>query len=407
MNLFDLGKKESRINKSFWILSCVILFAFVRFEPEELFIALECLLIVVRYFMVRELREQRKAMVREAEVQSAKNIRAEALKREEEHRKALQLKREADEHRERRARGKSRLEKEREAFEAQQKKRLEKELVANQGQNSVESDDLKTSLSSTEQVAQETVPTIRCASDIVKARSVSFSRRAPGNEFGLAEEMSKVGYRTVGDLYSDIEKIITREVEVAAVVGKFDVVANNDYLRLILTRLLYAAALGLKKPEYSDLKPLALSLRTIVESQRIVPRARDDKSSHEIAEWCSAVVAIAVAACQHGSASALMERLDDATLLFADERISPDGPSTRRYVTALILCILTMVLETSESVSIVTDSLAGNRLIPLDVNKLGSIDFNYLNLRRPAWLTEVISSPEFQRAYLRHLRDDD
>jgi hypothetical protein len=66
------------------------------------------------------------------------------------------------------------------------------------------------------------------------------------------------------------------------------------------------------------------------------------------------------------------------------------------------------VIETSESISIVTDSLAGNRLVPIDINQLGSIDINYLNVNRPGWLAEVIAkSPELQRAYLRHLRDDE
>jgi len=243
-------------------------------------------------------------------------------------------------------------------------------------------------------------------SDIVKAQSVLFSRRAPGNEFGLAEEMSKVGYRTVGDLYSDIQKIVTRKIEIATVVKKFDAIAHNDYLRLTLTRLHYAAALGSRKPEHSNLKPLALALRTMVESQKIVPRANGGKSSAEMAEFLSAVVVIAVAACQLGSASALIERLNQATLQFADETISSDGPSTRRYVTALVICFLAMVFDTAKSISIVTDSLAGNRLVPLDINQIGAIDVDYLNASRPGWLAEVIAgSPELQRAYLRHLRD--
>lgn len=396
MNMFDIGKKESLINKVFWILSCVIVFVFFRFEPEELFFVMECLLIVVRYYMVRGLRERRKEAYREAEVQSAKNVKAAALNRAEATRQEL------------RAQGKKRLEDERKAFEARQRKHFEKEPVATQSDTSINSNDAHMSSPSTEQVVRGTAPSIPCASEIVKAGSVSFSCRAPGNEFGLAEEMSKLGYRTVGDFYLDIQKIVTRQIEIAAVVGRFDVIANSDYLRLVLTRLLYAAALGIKKPEYSDLKPLASRLRTIVESQKIVPLASTEKSGPETAELCTVAVVDAVAACQHGSASALVERLNVATLQFADEKISPDGPSTRRYVTALVLCFFAMVLETSNSVSIVTDSLAGTRLVSLDINQLGSIDFNYLNANRPGWMAEMIaSSPELQREYLRYLRDDD
>ncbi len=396
MNISGIDKKESLVNKVFFVLSCVIIFAFFRFEPEELFFVMECLLIVVRYYMVRELREQRKEAYREAEVQSAKNMKAAALKSAEDLRREL------------RAQGRKRLEDERKAFEERQRKHRKKEPVATQSDNSVKSNDAHTSSPSTEQVPKRTAQSIPCASDILKAQSVSFSRNNPGSQFGLAEEMSKVGYRTVGDFYLDIEKIVTRQIGIAAVAEKFDAITNHDYLRAVLTRLLYAAALGSKKPEDSDLTPLASALRTIVESQRIVPHAREEISSDEIAKLCSAAVVMAVAACQHGSASALMERLNVATLLFADEKISPDGPSTRRYVTALVLCFLAMVLETSNSVSIVTDSLAGNRLVSLDINQLGSIDFNFLNSTRPGWMAEVIAgSPELRREYLRHLRDVD
>jgi hypothetical protein len=249
---------------------------------------------------------------------------------------------------------------------------------------------------------------IPCATDIVKAQSVSFSPRAPGNVFGLADEMAKVGYRSVGDFYSDIQKIVTLEIEVATVVKKFDLITDNDYLRGTLTRLLYAAALGAAKPKASELKPLASTLRAIVESQKIVPRALGGLSSLEMAELCSAIVVTAVASCQFGSASALVENFNNATVQFADETISLDGPSNRRYVTALVLCFLTMVIETSKSISIVTDSLAGKRLVPIDIKQLGEIDFNYLNANRPGWLAAVISnSPEFQREQIRRLRDGD
>ena len=248
---------------------------------------------------------------------------------------------------------------------------------------------------------------IPCASDIAKAQSVLFSPRAPGNQFGLAEEMAKVGYRSVGDFYSDIQKIITTEIEIAAVVGKFDLITNNEYLRGTLTRLLYAAALGFVKPEYSNLKPLALTLRTVLESQEIVPRADGGLSSLEMAAHCSSVFVVAVASCQHGSASALVEMFNNATIMFTGETISPDGPSNRRYLTGLVLCFLAIVFETSKSISIVTDSLAGNRLVPVDINQLGSIDFDYLNATKPGWLAAVISySPEFKAQLLRD-RDDD
>ena len=243
---------------------------------------------------------------------------------------------------------------------------------------------------------------------IEKAQSVSFSPRAPGNVFGLADEMVKVGYHSVGDFYSDIQKIITHEIEIATVVKKFDSIKDNEHLRGTLTRLLYAVALGTAKPKDSDLKPLASALRTIVDSQKIVPRALGGPSSLEMAELLGTIVVTAVSRCQFGSASALVEHFKIATLSFADESISPDGPSNRRYVTALILCLYAMLFETSKSISIVTDSLAGNRLVPIDINQLGSIDFNYLNANRPGWLAEVIAkSPELQRAYLRHLRDDE
>ena len=52
-------------------------------------------------------------------------------------------------------------------------------------------------------------------------------------------------------------------------------------------------------------------------------------------------------------------------------------------MTALVLCFLAMVLERSNSVSIVADSLAGTRLVPLDINQLGSVDFNSLNSNGP------------------------
>jgi hypothetical protein len=166
--------------------------------------------------------------------------------------------------------------------------------------------------------------------------------------------------------------------------------------------------LGTAKPKESDLKQLASVLRTIVESQKIVPRANARLSSLEMAELCSSIVVSAVASCQFGSASALVEHFKKAALQFADETISPDGPSNRRYVTALVLCFYGMLFETSKSISIVTDSLAGNRLVPIDLNQIGAIDVDYLNANKPGWLAEVIAkSPELQRAYLRHLRDDE
>jgi len=386
MNMRKIDKKESLINKVFWILSCVIVFAFFRFEPEELFFAFESLLIVVRYYMVRELREQRKAISREAELQSAKKMREAEW---------AAFKRRSQE-----------LRNERQELGAHQRKNLETKPVIGKNLNLAKPNDTNMPMSSIEDVSNTVVPTIPCASDIVKAQSVSFSRRAPELKFGLAEEMSKVGYHTVGDLYSDIQKIVTHKIEIATVVKKFDAIADNDYLRVTLTRLLYAAALGSGKPEHTNLKPLALALRTIVESQKIVPRANGGKSSAEMAELLSLALVIAVASCQHGSASALMERLNLATLQFADEKISPDGPSTRRYVTALVICFIAMVFETAKSISIVTDSLAGNRLVPIDISQLGAIDVDYLNANRTGWLTEVIAgSPELQRAYLRHLRE--
>ena len=291
---------------------------------------------------------------------------------------------------------------------AQQKKPVEKKPVATQSRNLDESNDAQITSPSIEITSHDMVSSIPCASDILKAQSVSFSPRSPGNVFGFSEEMAKVGYRSVGGFYSDIQKIVTHEIEIATVVKKFDLMTDNVCLRLTLTRMLYAASLGTAKPKASDLKPLALALRTIVESQKIVPRANGGLSSLEMAELCSSVVVTAVASCQFGSASALMEHFNNATLQFADETISPDGPSNRRYITALVLCFFAMVIENSKSISIVTDSLAGNRLVPIDINQLGSIDFNYLNANRPGWLADVIAnSPELLRAYLRHLRDDE
>lgn len=245
------------------------------------------------------------------------------------------------------------------------------------------------------------------AIDIHNAQSVLFSPRAPGNVFGLADEMAKVGYRSVGDFYSDIQKIVTHEIEIGTVVKKFNSIEDNEYLRGALIRLLYAVALGTAKPKESDLKPLASVLRTIVESQKIVPQANGGLSSLEIAQLCSASVVSAVASCQFGSASALVEHFNNAALQFADESISPDGPSNRRYVTALVLCLYAMLFETAKSISIVTDSLAGNRLVPIDLNQIGAIDVDYLNATRPGWLAGVIAnSPEFKQ-YLRQLRDDE
>ena len=409
MSMSEINEKESRLNKAFWILSGVTVFALFRFSFfTELLVFLECILIGVRFVLVRGLREQRKAKVREVEIQSANNMKAAeaaARKRHEDERKASGrnpgVRPAKDIIAEAAAR--KRHESERKEIMAQHKK-----PVATQSLNFDRSKDVQNTPTSIEQIPNYFVSSIPCASDIVKAKSVSFSPRAPGNVYGLADEMAKVGYRSIGDFYHDIEKIVTHEMEIATVVKKFDSITDNEYLRGTLTRLLYAAALGTAKPKESDLKPLASALRTIAESQKIVPRANGGLSSLEMAELCSSVVVTAVASCQFGSASALVETFKQATRQFADETISLDGPSNRRYITALVLCFLAMVIESSKSISIVTDSLAGNRLVPIDINQLGSIDFDYLNANRPGWLAEVIAnSPELQRAYLRYLRDDE
>jgi hypothetical protein len=405
----EINEKESRLNKAFWILSGVTVFALFRFSFfTELLVLLECVLIGVRFVLVRGLREQRKAIVREAEIQFANNIKAAeaaARKRHEDERKASGRNPDVRPAKDiiAEAAARKRNEDERKEAIAQQKKPVDPQSL-----NLDKSIDAQKTPASIEQIPNDFVSSIPCASDILKAQSVSFSPRAPGNLYGLADEMAKVGYRSIGDFYRDIQKIVTHEMEIATVVKKFDSITDNEYLRGTLTRLLYAVALGTAKPKDSDLKPLASALRTIVDSQKIVPRALGGPSSLEMAELLGAIVVTAVSRCQFGSASALVEHFKIATLSFADESISPDGPSNRRYVTALILCLYAMLFETSKSISIVTDSLAGNRLVPIDINQLGSIDFNYLNANRPGWLAEVIAnSPELQRAYLRHLRDDE
>jgi len=469
MNEFD--KKQYRLNQVFFLLTLLIFFGLFLFNHFALpLILVECFLFMIRYFLSAAIESQRTAPTRAAEIQRAINMKAVEAKKvlvENERSRITANERSritANERSRITANERSRItaiqtfqQKVRQAEQkkAEQKKKfVEKKPVATQSLNfdksndaqntsrSIEqissqeqqctncflfvrngltvcpvenpacphfdkSNDAQNTPTSIEQISNDLVSSIPCASDIVKAQSVSFSPRAPGNVFGLAEEMSKVGYRSVGDFYSDIQKIVTHEIEIATVVKKFDLITNNEYLRGTLTRLLYAAALGTAKPKDSDLKPLASALRTIVESQKIVPRALGGPSSLEMAELLGAIVVTAVSRCQFGSASALVEHFKIATLSFADETISPDGPSNRRYVTALVLCFLTMAIETSKSISIVTDSLAGNRLVPIDINQLGSIDFDYLNANRPGWLAEVIAkSPELQRAYLRHLRDD-
>lgn len=407
--MFEIDKKESRLNKVFWFLSCVTVFGIFRFNYSVMaFFLAECFLITIRFFWIMEFRKQRFDLTSEAEIQSANNMKAAeaaARKRHEDERKASGrnpgVRPAKDIIAEAAAR--KRNESERKEAIAQQKK-----PVAPQSLNLDKSNDAQNTPTSIEQIPNDFASSLPCASDIVKAKSVSFSSRAPGNVYGLADEMAKVGYRSIGDFYHDIEKIVTHEMEIATVVKKFDSITDNEYLRGTLTRLLYAAALGTAKPKESDLKPLASALRTVVESQKIVPRANGGLSSPEMAELCSSVVVTAVASCQFGSASALVENFKQATRQFADETISLDGPSNRRYITALVLCFLAMVIENSKSISIVTDSLAGNRLVPIDINQLGSIDFNYLNASRPGWLAEVIAnSPELQRAYLRYLRDDE
>lgn len=413
MSTSEIIKKESRLNKVFWTLSCVVVLGIFRFNNfAGPLIFLEVLVITIRFFIARELHAQHLALIRAAEEAFRKSTKAAeeaARKRYEDGRKASRnpdVRPAKDIVAEAAAR--KRQKDESSANAAPERSVVEREPVTTQSTNLFASTDTNNSSLSSEKVPNKSVSSIPCASDMRKAQSISFSPRAPGNVFGLADEMAKVGYRFVGDLYSDIQRIITNESEIAIVVKKYDLITNNEFLRGTLIRLLYAAALGTARPKESDLKPIALALRTIVESQKIVPQAKDGLSSLEMAELCSEIVVRAAARCQHGSASALVEHFNNAASQFADETISPDGPSNRRYVTALVLCFLTMVIETSKSISIVTDSLAGNRLVPIDINQLGSIDFNYLNANRPGWLAEVIAnSPELQQAYLRHLRNDE
>ena len=104
---------------------------------------------------------------------------------------------------------------------------------------------------------------IPCASDIAKAQSVLFSPRAQGNQFGLAEEMAKAGYRSVGDFYSYIQKIVTTEIEIAAVVGKFDLInsINNGITEpLDAITLPYLVPTIVVIPEFLDFATITFSI---------------------------------------------------------------------------------------------------------------------------------------------------
>ena len=141
MNLFEIDKKESRLNKVFWILSCVVILGFFRlnFFTEPL-ILLEVFLIAVRFFKVRELRKQRSGLYRAAEIQSANNMKAAeaaARKRHEDERKASGRNPDVRPAKDivAEAAARKRHEDERKAIMAQQKKPVEKKPVDTRNEN--------------------------------------------------------------------------------------------------------------------------------------------------------------------------------------------------------------------------------------------------------------------------------
>lgn len=130
----EIDKKESRLNKVFWFLTCVVVFGLFRFNFfAEPLILVECSLITIRFFIARELHKQRRALSRAAEIQSAIDMKAA---------EAVALKR---------------YKSERNEIMAQEKKPVEKKPVITQSRKFDKANDAQNTSRSMEQISNDLV----------------------------------------------------------------------------------------------------------------------------------------------------------------------------------------------------------------------------------------------------------
>jgi hypothetical protein len=79
--------------------------------------------------------------------------------------------------------------------------------------------------------------------ELAQARSIKFSARAPVAKFGLQEELLKVGFLTIGDLYQAVLDISSGKGQMINLVKRFDKIDDPEMLRGVLARILYAAGI--------------------------------------------------------------------------------------------------------------------------------------------------------------------
>jgi hypothetical protein len=225
--------------------------------------------------------------------------------------------------------------------------------------------------------------------ELAQARSIKFSARAPVAKFGLQEELLKVGFLTIGDLYQAVLDISSGKGQMINLVKRFDKIDDPEMLRGVLARILYAAGICASPMSPNDIDLLANKLTARLRQNLINASPTEIRSGQETELAISEIIAKSVLLSNPKSAADMNIQFQEASGYFQNELDTTKQFSNRHLVSAMVLDYLLMTIQDSGSIELLTNSLAGNRRVLVTLKDLGKIDVEYLVKSNPRSLAQI------------------
>ena len=226
--------------------------------------------------------------------------------------------------------------------------------------------------------------------ELEQARSIKFSDRTPGAKFGLQEELFKAGFLTIGDLYQAVLDVSSGKNQMSRLVQRFDKIHDPEMLRGVLTRILYAAGICASPISPNDVDLLTQKFTARLRRNSVNASPVENGSSQETELAISEMIAKSVFLCNPKSAADMNIQFQEASGYFQNELETTKQFRNRHLVSAIVLDYLSMTIQDSGSVELLTNSLAGNRRVLVTLKDLGKIDVEYLVKSNPRLLAQIL-----------------
>ena len=226
--------------------------------------------------------------------------------------------------------------------------------------------------------------------DLSQARSIKFSNRADVAIFGLQEELLKAGFLTIGDLYQAVIDVSSGKSQMRILVQRFDKIHDPEMLRGVLVRILYAAGICASPMSANNVDLLAQKFTARLRRNSINASPSENRSGQETELAISKLIAKSIFLCNPKSGADMNIQFQEASDYFQNELDTTKQFRNRHLVTAIVLDYLLMTIQDSDSVELLTNSLAGNRRVLVTLKDLGKIDVEYIMMSKPWFLAQLL-----------------